>query len=672
MARSSFGSGLDDDDDDINSGKKETLAGQSPADSRQAHSDIPRPPASKSLPGENREPFAWSFANQVGGLPLELGAHAKATLVDHADVEWLIALDQSGQLRAAVIDSTGGLTVGHLCPVFGDLKWASFDARTCDQTGQILWTGIHKTSGALHATVHLERALQGGMTEPDLMFGSASELDLPADPARVVSMQLAEWFGLKRLDLVLLVKPEREPGGPVVLVLNRKSDNFLEGYKPAQLADPELDRHLARDASARLMLVSWSAPGADQWLHLSGDGRLNLLGNFGGDLPPASGRPKALQNAKDGKPTQIEAGSSHMAWAKAYRDQPGRLVIVSKAGRVSVAKAAARDQAGGFEPILSQVSGDLVFGPNAVATAADWNHDGRIDVIVGNLEGSLLIYAGCGSHADHPESAAPERLESGGDPFTVPLHDRSRGQAYQEPVPPRYSCPILADWTAHERLDAVVTDNRGAVWYMRNNGSKLQPRLDFADRVTSERRPLFVTPRSQVAIGYWSGRPEPDLIAFDTDGDLAYWPRRMKLDLEDRVKITDVRKRTIRLGGTGDRAGLVHLWAGAWTAPGVVELIVSVPKFAISRVADWLEITIEKPLEDFPLFWILQKSEDGDVTTKPIRTRDAGLIHRQMAAESRSFSLCPMTYGGRNEPDLLVVPEYGKAILWPRESLRWD
>ena len=95
MARSSFGSGLDDDDD-INSGIKETLAEQSPADLGLAPADIPRPPASKSLAGENREPFAWSFANQVGGLPLELGAHAKATLVDHEDVEWLIALDQSG------------------------------------------------------------------------------------------------------------------------------------------------------------------------------------------------------------------------------------------------------------------------------------------------------------------------------------------------------------------------------------------------------------------------------------------------------------------------------------------------------------------------------------------------------------------------------------------------
>ena len=667
MARSSFGSGLEDDDDNIIEAVSEPSS--EPVQAARSAEKI----FAKPSPAEHRQPFAWSFASQVGGMPLELGTHAKATIVDHGDSEWLLTLDQSGQLHAALVEKNAEVrTVEHLCPVFASQKWSAFDARTCDQTGQILWVGIDRGTGALHATVHLELALKGEITHPDL-FGHASDLDLPGNPQRVLSIQLTDWFGRKRLDLVLLVKPERDGGGPSVQVMERKSDNFLEGYLPAQLANPEADRLLAKDSDGRLLLVSWSAPGADQWLHLSGDGSMHLLGNFGGILPPGVGRSKPLLNDNSGKATTIVQGAASVAWAKAYLDKPGRLVVVDKIGRVSVSEADSRDQSGDFQTILSKLSGELHFGPDAVATAADWNHDGRIDVIVGHTNGSLTRYAGIGSDPDRPESAGPERLESGGDPFTVPSQDRRRGSSQQESgQTARYSCPVLADWTAHERLDAIVTDNRGAVWYMRNNGNKFQPRLDFADRVSSEGRPLFVAPRSQVAMGYWSGAAEPDLIAFDTDGELAYWPRRLKLDLQERIKITDVRKNTIRLGGTGDRAGLVHLWAGAWTAPGTVELIISVPKFAISRVADWLEIPFEKPLEDFPLFWILQKSEDGDVTTKPIRTADAGLIHKQMAPESRSFSLCPITYGGRTEPDLLVVPEQGQAILWPRESLRWD
>ena len=667
MPRSSFGSGLVDDD-------KPSQPVQ-PAEPQTVPASPPASPATETEHfeiediTEKRSPFAWSFTNGLGGMALELGPGARATMVDHDGAEWLVSLSSDGTLKAARLEPGDSPSVLEPCPLFGQMRWAACDARTCDQTGQVIWAGIELTTGSLFATVDLGSAMTGGSAEP-ICLGKTAELDLPGNPQHIAGMQLADLYGRGRLDLILAVKPEREPGGPCLQALARNTDNFLDGFHPAKLVDADADRLLARDAAARLLLVSWSGPGTAQWLHISGDGKLNLLTNFGGILPPVPGRPRPLTSAQTSRPALLAAAETSVAWKKEFRGTPGKLVAVSRSGRVSIAQAVGGEKLGPFVDISSKLSGDLVFGPHAVATTADWDHDGGVDLIVGSADGSLTLYMDKGTPGQ-PASAGPERLESGGLPFTVPAQDRRR---LTEPAAEhsKYSCPTLADWTAHGRMDVILADSRGAVWYMRNNGGKTQPRLDFADRVTCGGRPLYVAPRSQLAVAHWSGHAEPDLIGFDEDGELAYWVRREKLDLEPAEKIRDVRERTIRLNATGPRAGLVHLWAGAWTKPGVVELLVAVPKFAVGRVADWLEIPLEKEHEQFPLFWMIQRKDSGGVITRPIRTADGSLVHRQMPDNVRSYSLCPITLAGRTEPDLLVVPEQGKAILWPRECLRWD
>ena len=108
MARSSFGSGLEDDDEIIEAASEPT---SEPVQAVRSAEKV----AAKSSPAEHRQPFAWSFASQVGGMPLELGTQAKATIVDHGDSEWLLTLDQSGQLNAALVEKNAEVrTVEHL------------------------------------------------------------------------------------------------------------------------------------------------------------------------------------------------------------------------------------------------------------------------------------------------------------------------------------------------------------------------------------------------------------------------------------------------------------------------------------------------------------------------------------------------------------------------------
>lgn len=665
MQGSSFGNGLEDDTPlELNPSSQEHLPGATADDSLEAD---PAPVESV----EPRSPMVLGFSDAVVGLPLDLGPAARATLVDLPEGEGLLSLNAAGELKAMRLERGPALSVEAATVVFADRRWAAFDARTCDQTGSVLFVGVDRSSGHVYACVDLESAFSGG--EPTISdLGHAVDLGLPADFDRIVAMQLTDWLGRGRLEILAHVKPERDGGGPALFLLERKTDDMTDGYHSAQLADGDADALLGRHPESRLLLVSWTGPGADQLMHSSGDGRLTLLSNFGGMVPPAVGRPRPVVTGKQARPALLPASLASLAWVKPFKNRPGRLVLVDSVGGVSVAEAQTREGLGECRPVLSKAAGELSFGPAAVATATDWDNDGGVDIIVGTAEGGLMLFPD-NSATDLPSIGTPVRLESGGDPFRVPARDSRRHRENEvDTGKPRYACPVLCDWTAHQRMDVVVTDSRGAVWYMRNNGGKTQPRLDFADRVSSGGKPLFVSPRSQLAVGHWSGGAEPDIIGFDESGELACWARREKLEVAPATPILDARNRPIRLGGSGARAGLTHLWSGAWTAPDQVELILSMPPAAISRVADWLEAPLDKPLEDFPLFWVLMRNDKGGVITRPLRTADGGLIHRRMAPQARSFSVMGVKLKGRTESDLLVVPDQGQGMIWPRESLRWD
>lgn len=666
MPGSSFGSGLDDVDPQP--ATIESAQDSPPA----AHEPVAEPPAREPVDaGPPRAPFELEFASDVAGLPLELGAGARATLVDLADGEALLALDASGAIKAGRLERGESLSVGSLDRVWPDRTWAAFDARTCHQTGSVLFVGLDRKSGHVYGSVDFEAAIAGG--QPGLTdFGHAADLGLPADFARVLAFQLTDWLGRGRLELIAHIGPEREGGGPSLHILERKTDSMLDGYHPAALVDADADALLGRHPASRLLLVSWMGPGADQLLHADGTGHLNLLSNFGGMLPPGIGKPRPVVAGTPARPVLLPGTAGSIAWVKPLGQRPGRLVLTDSAGGVSITSAGLRESLGPIATVLSKVSGDLVFGPAAVATATDWDNDGGLDIVVGTADGGLILYPDRGQPGQ-PAIGTPVRLESGGEPFRVPARDtRKVRDAAQDTDKPRYACPTLCDWTAHQRMDAIVADARGAVWYMRNNGHKTQPRLDFADRVSSGGQPLYVSARSQVAVGHWTGAAEPDLIAFDESGELTCWPRREKLDHGPGTKILDARQLPIRLGGPGRRGGLTHLWAGSWTTPGSVDLILAMAPATISRLADWIEAPLEKPLADFPLFWLLLRNDKGGVITRPIRTAGGDLIHRHMAPGANSFSVCGVNLGGRSEPDLLIVPDHGKAMIWPRESLRWD
>lgn len=92
--------------------------------------------------------------------------------------------------------------------------------------------------------------------------------------------------------------------------------------------------------------------------------------------------------------------------------------------------------------------------------AADWDSDGDLDLVIGNISGEVYYVSNEGN-AKENAFGTPEKLR------TISQEIRVQGDAG----------PVLADWDGDGRLDLLVGAGDGSVNFFRNIGTEKQPRL---------------------------------------------------------------------------------------------------------------------------------------------------------------------------------------------------
>jgi len=152
----------------------------------------------------------------------------------------------------------------------------------------------------------------------------------------------------------------------------------------------------------------------------------------------------------------------------------------------------------------------LKMGRATVPCVVDWEHDGDLDIVCGNIDGTItLVRNGSGGKA--LEFGNVETLEAGG---------------VRIETPGRNSGPVVVDWDGDGKHDLVVGCGDGSVLFFRNTGEKGEPAFAAAETLlpisstwsarSEKPGPTSVHGyRSKLAVADWNGDGKLDLLVGD-------------------------------------------------------------------------------------------------------------------------------------------------------------
>lgn len=193
----------------------------------------------------------------------------------------------------------------------------------------------------------------------------------------------------------------------------------------------------------------------------------------------------------------------------------------------------------------------LVTGCASSLAVADWNGDGLLDLIVGDISGHVSVYLNEGTKGRYA-FGKPIRLKANGKEIAVPHGDAG---------------PCVADWDGDGLLDLIVGCGDGSVIFYRNIGTAKEPKLAEGvvlippGKIEYDMQKMPKEPtrgvRAKVCVVDYNGDGLPDLLVGDLSNQK---PNKPEPTPEEKKKQEAAKKEMEKL--QGEYASLVEKMIG--------------------------------------------------------------------------------------------------------------